>query len=212
MSEDARLLTEFFASNGFREKEDFLEQFDGAFVLGRFKNSPPYVLFVSKDPEKKITIGSDEDECDFDVGDPTIDPIHAVVVYHKGFRGWTITDLGTSFGTHLDGDRITKDRSVLIPDGGKIKPGGGLTELQFYLSETLYKRMSKAGITRSMRRSKLVEDRAKATVAKQLEGSDAAAPKAAAPKADAEPEAPKADAEAPKADVEAPKADADSGD
>jgi len=145
------LLSQFFRDHGGRVRDEFLAEFDGAFILARFHGSPPTLSPLSRDPEKALTIGSDED-CDLDFDDPTLDAVHAVITYHPGFRGWTIEDKGTNFGTHVDGDRIGSERATLLADKGVIKPGGGLCELQFYASETLYDRIKKAGVTRSLSR------------------------------------------------------------
>ncbi|RMG09860.1 MAG: FHA domain-containing protein [Planctomycetota bacterium] len=142
-------LTEFFVRHGAKTEEQFLEAFPGAFLLGRYRGGTPSILHVDKDPEVTTTIGADED-CDFDFDDPTLDALHAVVTYHEGFRGWTVEDRETNFGTHVDGDRISAARPVLLADRAVIKPGGGLCELQFYTSATFYKRMAKSGITRSL--------------------------------------------------------------
>lgn len=143
------LLTEFFSRHGKLSKEEFLEAFAGAFLLGRREKAAPYLLHITRNTELKVVIGNDED-VEFDIDDPTLDARHAVVVFHEGFKGWTLEDKATSFGTHVDGDRVQPNQPVLLRDRSTIK-AGGMTQLQFYLSETLYGRMAKAGITRSMR-------------------------------------------------------------
>jgi hypothetical protein len=145
-------LTQFFRQHGGLSEAEFHERFDGAFLLMRLGKTPPLVLFVPRDPERKVTIGSDEDCVLESFTDPTLDAQHAVVSYHRGFRGWTVEDQGSEFGTHVDGDRVSAGRPILLQDRAVVKPGGGLTEVQFYLAETLYQRIKKAGVTASLRR------------------------------------------------------------
>ena len=99
------LLTEFFSRHGKLSQEEFLEAFAGAFLLGRRDQAAPYLLHITRNTEVKVVIGSDED-VDFDIDDPTLDAEHAVVVFHEGFKGWTLEDKASSFGTHVDGDRV----------------------------------------------------------------------------------------------------------
>lgn len=147
-----RILTQFFRQQGSRPREEFLEEFDGAFLLARFRGTTPLLVFLEKKEGFKMLLGSDED-CDWEFeDDPTLDPRHCEICYHPGFRGWTIEDFGSSFGTHVGNDRLNKERPTLLTDRSVIKPGGGLTELQFYVAETLYTRMTRAGITKSMTR------------------------------------------------------------
>lgn len=149
---EIRILSQFFRDNGGRPEAEFLEEFDGAFLLARHRGSPPLLMFLLRDEEIRVKIGSDEDcEIAFE-HDPTMDPEHCEVSYHHGFAGWTIEDLGTSFGTHVDGDRLGPNRATLLRDGSSVKAGGGLTEMQFYTAKTIYDRMARAGITRSLRR------------------------------------------------------------
>lgn len=149
------ILSQFFKLNGGRPEAEFLEEFDGAFVLTRSKGSVPLIVFLPREEGFKVGVGSDEDsDLDFE-HDPTMDPNHCEVAYHTGFKGWTIEDLGSSFGTHVDSDRLGIKRPTLLRDRCKIQAGGGLTELQFYTAETIYTRMAKAGITRSLRRKGL---------------------------------------------------------
>lgn len=148
---EPELLSRFFRTHGGKKREEFLEEFNGAFLLFRHQGAAPQLQYLPKRTDFKLQLGSEEDVgLEFD--DPTLDPIHALFSYHEGFRGWTIEDLGTSFGTHVGTDRISAQRPHLLTDRVVIKPGGGLTEIQFYLADTLYQRMTKAGITRSLRR------------------------------------------------------------
>lgn len=167
--DDPMILTEFFTRHGGNTQEEFLATFNGAFLLGRQAKTAPYVLHVPKDASKTVWIGSDED-CEFDLNDPTLDSRHASLTYHKGFRGWNLEATETSFGTFVDGDRVKPGRNILLRDRSVIKVGG-MTQLQFYMSETLYGRMSKAGITRSLRRGEVRD--AAAEHAKKMEATAA---------------------------------------
>jgi hypothetical protein len=146
------LLSAFLKEHAPNGAEAFQQKFDGAFLLGRFKGEQPRVMFLSRDAQKPVRVGSDEDtEFEFEL-DQTLDPTHVTIVWHPGFRGWTIQDDGTSFGTEVDGERVAKSRPLLLADRAKIKLGGGLSELEFYLAPTLWQRMKQAGITRGLRR------------------------------------------------------------
>ena len=154
------ILKEFFVQFGPMPKDEFLEKFDGGFLLVRFRDSPPLVVSLERDPKFRLLIGSEED-CDLDfIGDPTLDPEHCKLVYHEGFKGWTVEDLDTSFGTHLDGDRLSASRPTLLRDRSVFKPGGGLTELQFYEAKSLQARIAQSGVTRSLKRKDAPEDEA----------------------------------------------------
>lgn len=148
-------LKDFFAAQAKSSKDDFLKQFPGAFMLGRFRNSTPLLLFLPREDSLRVTAGADE-ECDFSFElDQTLDPVHVVVSYHQGFRGWTVTEEErTNFGTEIDGERLGPGRPLLLRDRQEVKLGGGLSELQFYTAETLWTRMNKAGITRSIPKRK----------------------------------------------------------
>ena len=154
------ILKEFFVQFGPMPKDEFLEKFDGGFLLVRFRDSPPLVVSLERDPKFRLLIGSEED-CDLDfIGDPTLDPEHCKLVYHEGFKGWTVEDLDTSFGTPLDGDRLSASRPTLLRDRSVFKPGGGLTELQFYEAKSLQARIAQSGVTRSLKRKDAPEDEA----------------------------------------------------
>lgn len=152
---EPQLLTQFFGAHASTDKETFLAQFPGAFLLGRFRSSPPQLLFVPRQEGLKVTIGADED-CDFSFElDQTLESQHATIAYHPGFRGWTVQeDQKTSFGTTIDGERLQSGRPLLLQDRQVIKLGGGMAELQFYSAETLWTRMNKAGITRATGKKK----------------------------------------------------------
>lgn len=148
-------MKDFLAVQAKRSKDDFLKEFPGAFMLGRFRLSTPVLLFLPREDSLRITAGGDED-CDFAFElDQTLDPIHVIVTYHPGFRGWTVAEEDkTNFGTQVDGERLGVGRPLLLQDRQVVKLGGGLSELQFYTAETLWTRMSKAGITRSLPKKK----------------------------------------------------------
>ncbi len=197
------ILTEFFTRHGGSGKEEFLKIFSGAFLLGRQAKSAPYVLHVPKDASKTIWIGSDED-CEFDMNDPTLDSKHASVTYHKGFRGWNLEATETSFGTFVDGDRVKPGRNLLLRDRSVIKVGG-MTQLQFYLNETLYARISKAGITRSLRRGEIRE--AASQHAKQVKSPETPSEDSEAVEGDSK--AAEGDSKAAEGDSKAPEGDSD---
>lgn len=144
-------LTDFFRQHAKSGKDEFLARFPGAFLLGRFKNSSPQLLFLPAQEGLRVVTGS-ADECDFCFElDQTLDEHHVIVAYHTGFRGWTVQEEEkSSFGTTVDGVRLAVGRPLLLRDRQEIKLGGGLSELQFYTAETLWTRMNKAGITRSV--------------------------------------------------------------
>lgn len=148
-------LKDFIGAQAKSSKDDFLKQFPGAFLLGRFKSTTPVLLFLPREDTLRVTVGADED-CDLSFElDQTLDPVHVVVAYHQGFRGWTITEeTRTNFGTMIDGERLAAGRPLLLRDRQEVKLGGGLSELQFYTAESLWQRMSKAGITRSLPKRK----------------------------------------------------------
>jgi hypothetical protein len=136
-------------------KDDFLARYPGAFFCGRFKNLPPMILFVPRQEGIKVRAGSGED-CEFSFEeDQTVDENHITISYHLGFRGWTVTEeTKTSFGTYVDNERLTGQRPLLLADKQVIKIGGGLSELQIYFAETLWTRMSNAGITKRLAKKK----------------------------------------------------------
>ncbi len=151
---DPQPLTAFLKQNAGLEKAAFLAQHPGGFLLGRFRNSPPFVIPLAADDGFGVTVGSD-DECDVSLElDQTLDPNHARVAWHKGFKGWTVEDLGSSFGTAVDGERLAQGRALLLRDKQVVRLGGGLSELQFYTGATLWDRMRKAGVTKSLRRAR----------------------------------------------------------
>ena len=144
-------LKQFFHEFGAR-KDSFQETFAGAFLMVRFRDSPPEICYLPADEGFELTVGSDEDaDLDF-VADPTLEEQHCVIAFHTGFRGWTVEDKGTSFGTTVQGERIEAARPILLTDRDVIKAGGGLLQLQFYTSASLLARMNQAGVTRTMSR------------------------------------------------------------
>ena len=144
-------LARFFAEHGPSVREEFLSLFAGGFLLVRIQGAPPGSVFMPRQEGFAMRIGSDEDADLAFEEDQTMDPLHATVTYHKGFRGWTIEDHETSFGTHVGDERLQKGRPHLLQDREVVRPGGGIVEMQFYLAETLWKRMHTAGITKSMK-------------------------------------------------------------
>lgn len=150
--EDPQALTAFLKANAGLEKADFLARHPGGFLLGRFRNAPPFVVPLAAAEGFTVTVGSD-DECEVSLElDQTLDANHARVSWHKGFNGWTVEDLGSSFGTAVDGERVAQGRALLLRDKQVIRLGGGLSELQFYAGGTLWERMRKAGVTKSLKK------------------------------------------------------------
>lgn len=148
---DPQAVTAFMKEHAAGGEEAFKKRFPGAFLLIRFRGSSPSLVYLPPDEGFSIVAGSDEDaDLSFET-DQTLEPRHATFAYHTGFRGWTIQDDGTSFGTEVAGERVAKGRPLMLQDRAKIKLGGGLTEVQFYLAVTLWQRMSKAGITKSLK-------------------------------------------------------------
>lgn len=145
-------LRRFFAEHGPSAKEEFLALFPGGFLLIRMQGAPPGAVFLPRQEGFTLKVGSDEDmDLSFEL-DQTLDAHHATIAYHKGFRGWTVEDQETSFGTHVGDERLTKGRAHLLQDKDVIKLGGGIVQTQFYLGETLWKRMHTAGITKTLRK------------------------------------------------------------
>jgi FHA domain-containing protein len=146
------LLKEFFHSFG--AEKGLEETFPGAFLMIRFRNTPPLVAYLEPNEGFTCVVGGDEDaDIDF-MMDPTLEPLHCKIAWHTGFSGWTVEDLGTSFGTAVQDERIDASRPVLLTDKDVIKPGGGLLQLQFYAGKTLFARMTQAGVTRTVARLK----------------------------------------------------------
>jgi predicted component of type VI protein secretion system len=108
-------------------------------------------VFLPRQEGFVLRIGSDEDMDLAFEEDQTLDALHASIAYHKGFRGWTIEDHETSFGTHVGDQRLQKGRAHLLQDRQEIRLGGGIVQMQFYLAETLWKRMNTAGITKGLK-------------------------------------------------------------
>lgn len=130
------------------------ETFPGAFLMIRFRNTPPLISYLPPEEGFSCLIGGDEDaDIDF-MMDPTLEPEHCKIAWHVGFSGWTVEDLGTSFGTSIQEERIDSGRPVLLTDKDVVRPGGGLLQLQFYAGDTLFARMSQAGVTRTVSRLK----------------------------------------------------------
>lgn len=151
---DPQAVTGFMKEHATGGEEAFKKKFPGAFLLIRFRGSSPSLVYMPPEEGFSIVCGSDEDvDLSFET-DQTLEPRHATFAYHTGFRGWTIQDDGTSFGTEVAGERVAKGRPLMLQDRAKIKLGGGLTEVQFYLATTLWQRMSKAGITKSLKAAK----------------------------------------------------------
>jgi len=143
-------LAEFFKEHGSFTEEDFLEKYDGGFLLLRYKGSPPAAFYLERAEGFTCSLGSDED-CDlaFEL-DQTLNAQHATIAYHEGFRGWTIEDHKTEFGTVVGKQRIQQGRAHLIQDREVVRVGG-LRVMQLYTSKALWGRMSKAGITKRMK-------------------------------------------------------------
>lgn len=147
----------FFKEHAAAGAEAFASRFPGAFLLVRHKGVPPMVVHLPREEGFSVVAGSDEDvDLSFET-DQTLEPKHATFAYHTGFRGWTVQDDGSSFGTEVGGERIPKGRPLMLQDRAVIKLGAGLTEVQFYLSATLWDRMSKAGITKTIKPRAAVE-------------------------------------------------------
>ncbi|GAB5525222.1 MAG: hypothetical protein Roseis2KO_30940 [Roseivirga sp.] len=77
--------------------------------------------------ETTLTIGSDE-VCDICIGGRFIDKQHATITISG--EQVTIMDLGSQFGTFVNGQRITEERLLLPKD--KVKIGTQLLDWQSY--------------------------------------------------------------------------------
>lgn len=145
-------LATFFTKYGALSRDAFLAEFPGGFLLVRAQGEPPTAVPLEAKEGFRMVLGSDEDaDLAYEL-DQTLDAEHAVITYHVGFKGWNIEDMGSSFATHVDNERLIPGRPVLLTDRAVIKPGGGLVQLQFYLAESLWERMSKAGLTSRVKR------------------------------------------------------------
>ncbi|MBL4849575.1 MAG: FHA domain-containing protein [Planctomycetes bacterium] len=146
------LLKSFFHDFGATPTEELIKKFPGAFLMVSFHKTPPMISHLRREEDFTLLVGGDDDaDIDF-MMDPTLEPEHCRIAWHPGFSGWTIEDLGTSFGTEVQGERLASARPVLLTDKDVIKVGGGLLQLQFYAAETLFGRMAKAGVTRTVTR------------------------------------------------------------
>jgi hypothetical protein len=71
------------------------------------------ILIPSADRERTLrspsVIGSDPEQADVVIDDPSVSPRHAVLTL-DGDNGtqWRITDLGSAHGTFVDGERVTE--------------------------------------------------------------------------------------------------------
>ena len=146
------LLRSFFHDFGATPHQELATKFPGAFLMTSFRKTPPLISHLRRKEDFTLLVGSDDDaDLEF-MMDPTLEPEHCRIVWHTGFRGWTVEDLGTSFGTAVQGERLESSRPVLLTDKDVIKVGGGLLQLQFYAAETLFGRMTQAGVTRTVTR------------------------------------------------------------
>ena len=91
------VLSTFFKTYGGSSKEDFLAEFPGAFLLVRAQGQPPGAVHIEAQEGFRMVLGSDEDaDLSYEL-DQTLDPEHAAITYHVGFKGWNVEDLGSSF-------------------------------------------------------------------------------------------------------------------
>jgi hypothetical protein len=148
------LLKQFFHDFAATPRDTLDKKFPGGFLMVSFRKTPPLVCHLLREDDFSCLVGGD-DHADLDyMMDPTMEAEHCRIAWHAGFGGWTVEDLGTSFGTEVQGERLESKRPVLLGDKDKIKVGGGLLNLQFYAAETLFARMKQAGVTRTVSRLK----------------------------------------------------------
>ena len=102
---------------------------------------PPVLKFVVRGQEQTHEIVKDEvvvgrsTECDIQIPENSVSRKHARI-FRDGDQ-WRVTDLGSSNGTFVDGQRLTPDVPSLVRDRGDLRFG---TYRAFFLtSKTLHK-------------------------------------------------------------------------
>jgi len=88
-------------------------------------------------PGETLSVGRAPD-CDLVVDDPSVSKHHAALVWEEGNGRVLVEDLGSSNGTHLNGERLNMKMGVR--DGDTL--GFGEARFCLLLTETLYSRLT----------------------------------------------------------------------
>jgi pSer/pThr/pTyr-binding forkhead associated (FHA) protein/NADPH-dependent 2,4-dienoyl-CoA reductase/sulfur reductase-like enzyme len=88
----------------------------GPFVGNAFALTPPEVR-LGRDPESDVALA-----------DPTVSWQHARLTAHAA--AWTITDLGSTNGTRVNGERIEPNRATPIDPGAEIRLGDAVLRFE----------------------------------------------------------------------------------
>jgi hypothetical protein len=72
-----------------------------------------------------FTIG--RDDCDYIIGDPNVSRRHAQITFDANRRAFFITDLNSSNGTYLNGQRLTSGHPVLVAGSADLSFGPNVT-------------------------------------------------------------------------------------
>jgi pSer/pThr/pTyr-binding forkhead associated (FHA) protein len=105
------------------------------FENGRSVPSQVFVLAKGRNGLRGVTVGRDP-ENDVCLPFQTVSKVHASFERSKGT--WVVTDLGSTNGTFLNGDRIAPGNPVAVLDGMRIAFGGPEVQVRFYLPEGFY--------------------------------------------------------------------------
>ena len=69
---------------------------------------------------EEFTIGRAGDgQCDYQINQPYVSPRHCAVTYRAG--EFIIKDLGSKNGTYVNGERLPREREVIVPVGSEIE-------------------------------------------------------------------------------------------
>ena len=72
-------------------------------------------------PQPVVTVGR-APSCEVVVDDDSVSDRHARLAYEQG--GWTVTDLGSTNGTAVEGERLAPNASAPLPYGAALRLGG----------------------------------------------------------------------------------------
>lgn len=84
------------------------------YVLTGLENTPEIVI----DQEEFVIGRRAENGCNYVINEPFISPRHCMIITHKG--SYAIRDLNTKNGTFINGERIPRDRDVVVPIGSEV--------------------------------------------------------------------------------------------